>query len=120
MRTLIAVLMLMVATVGCTNEPTAPAPSPDVSLSQPKSADRGDVAYQTMLDNFPQLRSVPKSILDDTARSVCSALDSGLTLQEIVAALATQPNIRPRLAGAVLAYAIFVHCPEYESQVPDM
>lgn len=99
MRTLVAVLVLMVATAGCSNEPEPPT--------------KMDRMVSAMRDFQPTLHSVDRSSLVDFSKMVCSGFGGGMDFGDNYMMLATL-GYTPKESGTIMAASVKFRCPQHK------
>jgi hypothetical protein len=117
-----AVILVGIAafTIGENSEPGAPAPREFYSSPEPvepQAPSRVETGLETLHQVNPDFYGVPDSLIKRVGRQVCSTLDTGVTVEELIAALASDPSLDPEMAGQMIGFGIMVYCPEYQGQI---
>lgn len=114
-----------VALTACTaSNSSAPTPAPETVVTTPAPTTPPTTETPYLDDNdfvlaiwaaYPEARSIPASMIVDTALAVCNALETGLSGDDVIATIMassanyTQMEFFAYLSGAATGW----FCPEY-------
>lgn len=100
------------------SESASPSPSEPESFA-PESDNMSESEYLRLLrETDPWFNDVEDKILIDNAQVVCDALDSGLTVEEVVDTMVNS-GIPAFSAGVLIQGGVFLRCPENQNLVDD-
>lgn len=124
----VAVSLLLTGCMGVSDDDAGsdkPLFDPSFEVQQPEKetdAERTvrihDDALALAREQYPRLAEVPESTIDETAHQVCTSLDSGLSMDLVLqASLEGAGSGFADEAAAIIAYGVFVFCPEYKGDI---
>jgi hypothetical protein len=123
----VGLLLVIVYLIGSANKPAttdaAPAPQETQSVEVAPELTTDDIYLQVLHSfNNPIIEANTDADLIALGKQVCSTLDSGATVQDIMLNLVgsadgTEDDSYWEFAGAMIGGGVSAYCPEYSNQI---